>query len=97
MPRLIHKITQEEPPRPRKINPAIPRDLETIVLKAIARDADRRYQTARELHNDFGRPVQAEAEFIYRRLASQAAWHEPTMTRPKPAGQPATWTRTPAR
>src|SRR5262249_55174707 len=48
--RLIHKITTEEPPPPRKINPAVPRDLETIVLRASARDPARRYQTARELH-----------------------------------------------
>ena len=30
---LIAKITHGEPPRPRKLNPAIPRDLETIVLE----------------------------------------------------------------
>jgi serine/threonine protein kinase len=62
--RLIRQITQEEPVRPRKINPSIPRDLETIVLKAIARDADRRYQSARDLHNDLqlfleDRPIHA--------------------------------------
>jgi tetratricopeptide (TPR) repeat protein/tRNA A-37 threonylcarbamoyl transferase component Bud32 len=53
--RLIHQILHEEPPRPRTLNPAIPRDLETIVLKATARDPERRYQTARDLHDDLRR------------------------------------------
>src|SRR5205807_6340254 len=33
--RLILQVTTEVPPRPRSLNPEIPRDLETIVLKAI--------------------------------------------------------------
>jgi serine/threonine protein kinase len=41
--RLIHQVTHEEPPRPRRLNRAIPRDLETIVLKATERDPARRY------------------------------------------------------
>jgi serine/threonine protein kinase len=53
--RLIHQITQQEPPRLRQIDPAIPRDLETIVLKACARDPGRRYQSAKELHDDLQR------------------------------------------
>ena len=35
---LIEQIKTEEPPRPRSIDPRIPRDLETIVLKAIEKD-----------------------------------------------------------
>jgi eukaryotic-like serine/threonine-protein kinase len=61
---LIRQVTQEEPPRPRKLDAAIPRDLETIVVKAIASQADRRYQTAGELAADLrcyleDRPVRA--------------------------------------
>ena len=37
--RLIARIVSADPPRPRRLNGAIPRDLETIVLKAIARRA----------------------------------------------------------
>src|SRR5207247_1381801 len=54
---LIHQVTHDEPPRPRKVNPAVPRDLETIVLKAIARDPGQRYQTATELAEDLKRFV----------------------------------------
>ena len=36
------QIATKDPPLPRKINPRIPRDLETIVLKAMEKDRDRR-------------------------------------------------------
>ncbi len=62
--RLIRQMTQEEPPRPRKLNPAIPLDLETIVVKAMASDPGHRYQTAGELAADLrcfleDRPIRA--------------------------------------
>jgi serine/threonine-protein kinase len=53
--KLIHRVTHEEPVPPRKINPAIPRDLETIVLKTIEREPARRYQTAGALREDLKR------------------------------------------
>src|SRR5262249_20775214 len=53
--RLIHQVTTEVPPRPRAINPKIPHDLETIILKAIEHDPARRYQSAGELADDLGR------------------------------------------
>jgi serine/threonine protein kinase len=61
---LIRRIANEDPPRPRALNPAIPKDLETIVLKAVARDPDHRYQTAGELAADLDaylqdRPIKA--------------------------------------
>lgn len=52
---LIQLITQDAPPRPRKWNPDIPRDLETIVLKASARDPGQRYQKPGELADDLRR------------------------------------------
>jgi tetratricopeptide (TPR) repeat protein/tRNA A-37 threonylcarbamoyl transferase component Bud32 len=52
---LIRLVTQEAPPPPRKANPAIPTDLETIILKATARDPAHRYQTAEELGEDLWR------------------------------------------
>ena len=64
--RLIHQVTHEEPPRPRKKDPAIPRDLETIVLKATEREPARRYATAQALSEDLerfleDRPILARA------------------------------------
>ncbi|MCO6453815.1 MAG: protein kinase [Pirellulaceae bacterium] len=53
--RLLQRIVNEEPLPPRRLNPAIPPDLQTIVLKAIAKEAADRYATAGELAADFSR------------------------------------------
>ena len=39
---LIRQVTQEDPPRLRRLNRHVPPDLETIIHKAIARDPGRR-------------------------------------------------------
>jgi serine/threonine protein kinase/Tfp pilus assembly protein PilF len=52
---LISIVAHETPPPPRKLNPDVPRDLETIVLKAIARDPAHRYATAPEMAADLRR------------------------------------------
>ena len=61
---LIRQVTQEDPPRLRKLNRAVPADLETIVHKAIAREPGQRYASAKALADDLnrfieGRPIQA--------------------------------------
>ena len=53
--KLIEQIKTEEPPRPRIVDSRIPRDLETIVLKAIEKDPKARYQTAEAMGEDLGR------------------------------------------
>jgi serine/threonine protein kinase/WD40 repeat protein/tetratricopeptide (TPR) repeat protein len=53
--KLVEQVLTASPPKPRSVNPAIPRDLETIVLKAIARDPAARYQNAGELADDLRR------------------------------------------
>jgi serine/threonine protein kinase len=62
--RLIKQVADADPPAPRQISPAIPRDLETIVLKAMARRPEDRYATARDLAEDLeafleDRPIKA--------------------------------------
>ncbi|MAG55135.1 MAG: hypothetical protein CMJ83_02485 [Planctomycetes bacterium] len=52
---LLHQILHKEPPPPRKINPTLPRDLETICLKAMEKEPGRRYATAGELADDLRR------------------------------------------
>jgi serine/threonine protein kinase len=52
---ILRKIAQEEPVAPRKLNPAIPRDLETILLKATAKEPTGRYATAKELADELRR------------------------------------------
>ena len=53
--KLIEQIKTEEPASPRSIDGRIPRDLETIVLKAIEKDPKARYQTAEAMGEDLGR------------------------------------------
>jgi serine/threonine protein kinase len=62
---LIARIVAQDHPSPRKFNRAVPRDLETIVLTATARDPAQRYQTAGDLATDLlsfhnGRPIRAD-------------------------------------
>jgi WD40 repeat protein/serine/threonine protein kinase len=55
--KLFKQVMHDEPVRPRKLNPAVPRDLETVVLKAIARDPAHRYQTPADMAEDLKRFV----------------------------------------
>ena len=71
--RLIDRVLHEEPPRPRNLEPHIPRDLETIVLKAIAKEPARRYPTAAALAEDLrrfldGRTLEARRRSLPGRL-----------------------------
>ncbi|MBI1314477.1 protein kinase [bacterium] len=52
---LLQQVTEARPRSPRAINPDVPRDLDTIVLKATAHDPAHRYQTAGELADDLQR------------------------------------------
>jgi eukaryotic-like serine/threonine-protein kinase len=53
--KLIAQVLREDPPPLRKLDAAVPRDLETIVSKAIAREPARRYQTPADLADDLRR------------------------------------------
>ncbi|MEW6744507.1 MAG: protein kinase [Planctomycetota bacterium] len=52
---LLRKIALEQPLPPRKIDPQIPRDLETIVLAALEKEPDRRYASGAALADDLER------------------------------------------
>jgi serine/threonine protein kinase/tetratricopeptide (TPR) repeat protein len=65
--RLVRQVTSEEAPRLGSVNPEVPRDLETVVHKAIDRDPAHRYATAGELAADLQRflddePIQARRQ-----------------------------------
>jgi WD40 repeat protein/serine/threonine protein kinase len=57
---LLNQVLQDEPRPPRKLNDTIPRDLETICLKAMAKEPSRRYATAHELAGDLDRYLRHE-------------------------------------
>ena len=52
---LLHQVIHEDPPSPRKLNANVHRDLETITLKCLAKEPERRYATAEELGEDLNR------------------------------------------
>lgn len=82
-PQLMERIIHNDPPRPRRLDRSIPRDLETIVLKAINKEPARRYQTAKEMADDLsgflaGRPVRARRTSIWERMVKWVR-RQPTM------------------
>jgi WD40 repeat protein len=72
---LLHQVLHDDPRPPRSLNDRIPRDLETICLKAMAKEPGRRYAAAREIADDLrhwlnGEPILARpvgsAERVWR-------------------------------
>ena len=57
---LLHQVIHDEPGAPRSLNDRIPRDLETICLKAMAKEPAGRYATAGELAADLKRWLRGE-------------------------------------
>ena len=58
--RIIQQVLVDEPRAPRDFNESIPRDLETICLKAMAKEPARRYATASEFACDLRRFLRGE-------------------------------------
>src|SRR5205085_10544888 len=52
---LLRQIGSDEPRPPRRIDPSIPVELETILLKALSKNPADRYFTAQELEDDLKR------------------------------------------
>src|SRR5262245_31941493 len=77
---LLRQIAFEEPRRPRRVNKAIPAELETVLLKALEKNPADRYQTAQELADDLGRfladePVRAKRPSPWQRAKKWARRH----------------------
>jgi serine/threonine protein kinase len=77
---LLRQIADEEPRPPRSVHPSVPRELETVVLKALGKESAERYRTARELADDLqrfldNRPVLARRPTVVERLWKLARRH----------------------
>jgi WD40 repeat protein/serine/threonine protein kinase len=70
---LVYQVLYDEPRPPRRVNDKIPRDLETICLKAMAKQPSGRYPTARAFADDLrrfllGQPILARPTSSVERL-----------------------------
>src|SRR5262249_34586672 len=72
--RLIKQVTTGEPPPLHKLNREAPRDLVTIIHKAIDRDPARRYQTAEEMASDLQRFLDDEPILARRQPPVERYW-----------------------
>lgn len=77
---LVGQIRKTEPARPQSIESGIPRDLETIVLKAMAKEPAKRYAAAGELALDLrnflaGAPISARRASMWERSVRWARRH----------------------
>ncbi len=52
---LLRQIADEEPRAPRAVDPTVPAELETIVLKALAKEPAERYATVQDFADDLSR------------------------------------------
>jgi serine/threonine protein kinase/WD40 repeat protein len=82
---LLRQIAFDEPKPPRRINKSVPLELETIVLKAMAKNPAGRYATAQEMADDLARfledkPIRAKRPSIAQRLAKFTRRHKAVIT-----------------
>jgi serine/threonine protein kinase/Flp pilus assembly protein TadD len=72
--KLIQQVLHDDPPRLRKLSTVIPRDLETIVHKAIDKDPARRYPTPHDFAEDLQRFVDDRPIRARRASALEKTW-----------------------
>src|SRR5262249_19703313 len=79
---MLYQVLHDDPRPPRRLNDAVPRDLETICLQALGKEPYRRYQSARDLAEDLrafltGLPIGARPVGPLER-AWRWAWRNPS-------------------
>ncbi|MBI4615950.1 MAG: protein kinase [Planctomycetes bacterium] len=80
---IYEKIRHEEPRPPREQNPQTPRELQVICLKAMEKEAHKRYRTAKELAEDLrrwldGDPIQAKPVGMGTKVVKKIKKHRTT-------------------
>jgi serine/threonine protein kinase len=78
---LFRRIAFEEPRAPRRHHPGLPVDLETIILKAMAKEPRERYATVGDLADDLRRflerrPIHARRPTVWQRASRWAGRHQ---------------------
>jgi predicted Ser/Thr protein kinase len=75
--KVLTRVVREDPIPPRDLNPSLPVELNTIILKTLAKEPHRRYPAARELADDLDRwlrgdPIVARPSSLLSRMIRQA-------------------------
>jgi WD40 repeat protein len=71
---VLQQVLYEEPLPPRRLNPSVPADLETICLKCLEKETERRYATANELAQDLDRFLSHEPIHANPITHAERAW-----------------------
>jgi tetratricopeptide (TPR) repeat protein/tRNA A-37 threonylcarbamoyl transferase component Bud32 len=82
---IVQTVREKEPDRPREVSPGVPRPLEAICLRALAKEPEDRYPSARAMAQDVQRwladePVEAYREPLPALLARWARRHKTAVT-----------------
>ncbi|MGV8040113.1 MAG: protein kinase [Thermoanaerobaculaceae bacterium] len=78
---VMAHVVNDDPHPLRTLNDAVPRDLETIVLRCLDKEPSRRYQSAHELAEELGRwldgePIHSRRSSVFYRLRTRARKHK---------------------
>jgi beta-lactam-binding protein with PASTA domain/tRNA A-37 threonylcarbamoyl transferase component Bud32 len=96
---IAYKHVKVDPTPPSRLNPKVPAEVDAVVMKALAKNPDNRYQSAEEMRQDLqrvlaGQPVHAtpllpaDRTTSMRAVADQTTVLPPTPTYPGPAYPP---------
>ena len=73
-PRLVELVLRRDPVRPRLVDPRIPRDLEVVCLKCVAKGRDDRYDSAEQLAQELRRYLNGQTIQARRIGSFERSW-----------------------